>query len=494
MNLQFGKKQYQWGFSTLEMLLALALVAMVISAVTLVVFGNNSLAEDSQTNSEALYKAQELLDNARETSRQNFDSVVPATANYVNGITYTTELDIPLSAQSKCGEQAVSRVTWTGEHGRALQVELAATLTNVPEMLALGGACDTAPSSKTWNPPATWASSNFNPGKPTGLAALNRIVYVTGDKSPFLYITDTSGSTFGQSSGLFVNFANGFDDGAKLNDVAVSKSSNGRVYAYVARDTTTNQFEVIDVTDIHNPFSVVQRSLAGVDPTKSYPQGFRIYYYDNKVYVINRETTGPELHIFNAATPGVAASVTEIASKELNRTVEDFEIVKQAIAGSTYYIAYMASDKNTGELSVYNVTNPFNISEITTAEPVFSGNQDGASVFVTNGKLYFGRLSSSGPDIYVFNIANPMSGTVLPTLAQKDIGTSALGLVVSGQFLFVATEKTNSEFQVFNSSTLSVISEFNFPNVITNGTAYEKDWVYVASEGNDALRILYSPN
>lgn len=50
------------GIATLEMLIALAILVVSISAVILVAFGNQAMSVDAQTNSEALYKAQAALE------------------------------------------------------------------------------------------------------------------------------------------------------------------------------------------------------------------------------------------------------------------------------------------------------------------------------------------------------------------------------------------------------------------------------------------------
>jgi Tfp pilus assembly protein PilV len=489
----------QAGFSTLEILIALALVILTISAITLVGFGSQSVAADSQTNTEALHKAQEILDNALETSRNSFDSVVTTVSTYTNGIIYNTLLDIPIGA--KCLKSATSTVSWMGDHKRQQNVTLKTQLTNVPEMLALGGNCDTVPPPAIgWNPPDTWASSNFNPGKPTGLDALNRIVYMTGDKTPFLFIADTNGVAKGVSSGLFINFSNGFDDRAQLNDVKVARLSDGKIYAFVARDTSTNQFEIINVNDIHNPVSVAKRSLAGV--SGSAPQGWRLYYYNNYVYIVARFTAGPELHIFNVNNP---SSPTEITINgglgfDLGRTVESMVVAKKTISAVDHFFLFTATDKDSAELSVFDTTysapNVAVLTEVVAADQNLPGFQDGSSVFYNNGYLYFGRTSTpSGSDLYIFDAHDPSAS--LPLMQQRDIGTGAIGIVVSGPFTFVATSKTNSEFQVWTSNPLQPITQvnttnFNFPNIISNGIKYENDWVYVASQGNDALRIIYN--
>ncbi len=482
------------GFSTLDLLIALPLLILCIVTVIIVSFGNQSVSLDSQTNSEAIAKAQNLIEQARAQSRLDFGSVVT---------TSTTTEDIydkkTVVNAGQCGSDVTGQVFWKTEN-RSQSVVLNTHISDIPLAVALGGNCDNSPSGKTWNPPDTWNCDNFQPGKPTGLDALNRKVYMTGDKSPFLYIADTSSASYNpschtQTGNLFVNFTNGFADDYQLNDIKIARMSDGQIYGFVARDNNTEQFEILNLNNINQPYSVASSTLAGV--SGSAPQGWRLYYFENKVYIVTRFTAGPELHIYNVATPWNPSSVTELGSKDLGRTVESLVINKKFLSGSWHYFAYMATDKDTAPLSVYDVTNPSAVTEVTSAEPVFSGYQDGNAVAVIGNKLYFGRSSDpSGSDLFVYNIFNPLSGSPLGLLGQADINTSVLAIAVSGNFAFLGTSKTSKEFQVWTSdpNDIHLIKTYNFPNVIQNGDKYENDWVYIASEGNDALRILYSPN
>src|ERR1051326_2061073 len=87
-----AEKDDQTGFSTLEVLLAFAVVIICVSAVIALIFGSQVAAVDSQTNSEAAQKAQEMLENARATAKQNFSLVVPIPA-VTDGI-YQKTLDV----------------------------------------------------------------------------------------------------------------------------------------------------------------------------------------------------------------------------------------------------------------------------------------------------------------------------------------------------------------------------------------------------------------
>jgi len=65
------------GGSTLEILIAFLIISLSIGAVTMLSFSNQSVAVDSETNNEALYKAQQMLEKARSDSRFDFALVNP---------------------------------------------------------------------------------------------------------------------------------------------------------------------------------------------------------------------------------------------------------------------------------------------------------------------------------------------------------------------------------------------------------------------------------
>src|SRR3989344_5566093 len=77
----FFFKKSSAGFSTLEILIAFGVLIMAVTAVILVIFGNQSVAVDTETNSEALSKATISLEEARATSRQSYNSLISKSSN-----------------------------------------------------------------------------------------------------------------------------------------------------------------------------------------------------------------------------------------------------------------------------------------------------------------------------------------------------------------------------------------------------------------------------
>ena len=499
-----GRKQ---GSSILEVLIALSVLTLGIAASAMLTFANQTLKLDSDTANVALYKDKDFLEEARARSREDFDSLLPIAPVLDpdpdnNNFKYTKELVV--IDVTPCRKETISRITYSADPKRPQKIELKTDFTDVAGALALGGDCAIDPPESNWDNPQKFASDNFNPGKPKSIDVLNRIVYMGSDKVPFLHIADTTHAVLGQSNGLFVTFSNGFNASSQINAVDAATwrdplDGTIHTYVYAAMDTNANQLKVIDVTDIQNPVLVATRSLSAC-VTGSYPEGWRVYYYKNRLYFVTRETAGPEFHIFDVSTPSNPVELGGGACKgtQLNTTVNSLAVRDQIVGGVTKRFAYLATTENDGELQVYDVTDPLDagaISEVAAARQNLSGAQDGQSIYLVGYKLYFGRQSTpGGPDLYIYNSLDPTTG--LPLLGSKDINTGVIALRVAGKFAFVGTPKTNAEFQVWNISNpenIEFINTYNFPNIIENGIDYEPDFVYSTSSANDSLRIIYSP-
>lgn len=489
------------GNSTLEILIALAILSLAFTAVLLVFAGNQSVAIDTQTSDEALGIAQAQIEAARAASRQDFNQVTSVTANVTKGpLTYTDTFAV--ANLTPCLARATSTVSWQ-QGSRTLSIVLTTLLSDVAGTMALGGDCATSAPTGGWTNPTRFASDTLSPGKPISLDVLGRIAYVGLDKDPFLAIADTSIATLGQNSGLFVTFGNGFaldKQPYSLDAARVFDSSSGtfKTYLFAAVASTTAQLRVMDVTDFNNPVNIATTSLSSC-VAGSFPEGWLVYYYKGVVYLLTRETAGPEFHIFNVSTPANPVEYPigggSCKGLALNDTVESLVVRDQVVSGVTKRYAYFATDQNSKELRVFDVTDPLNPAEVTAANQDLPGNQDGASVFAVGSRLYFGRQSvASGADLYVFDISNPPTG--IATLGSVDIGTGVIGITVAGNFGFMATPKTNQEFQVWNianAASITNISKYNFGNIVANGVDYKPDYVYTTGQATPNLQILYSP-
>ncbi len=494
-----NNKKYSGGSMTLEILLAFAILIFCLTAVISISFGNQSITVDSETNTEAISIAKKTLEDARSLSRQNYLGVIATTSTEtLGGLTYTKVLEVV--DVTPCKKQTTSTVTWLTGLVKTQEVEFTTFFTDIAGALALGGDCAASPPGSNWDSPERFASDTFSPGKPTSIDVLNKIVVLGVDKDPFVEIADTKNAYLSQnfSDPLFLPFMNGFSLGDTPNGIDAINWTDAfgvtKKYAFFAISSTTNQLLVVDITDVRNP--VLKKSVPlSSCVAGSAPQGWRLYAYKDRLYFLTRFTAGPEFHIFDISSPINPIEFGSGACKgfELGDTSESIEVRDQNIGGTTVRFVYLATDENDKELRVLNVTNPLAITEVTTATQDLTGNQDGQSVYIVGNKLYFGRQSNpSGPDLYIYDISNPVVGLTL--IGSQDINTGVLGIRVAGPFAFLATPKVNKEFQIWNISNLSSISlikEYNFGNVVNQGIDYEYDFIYATGQSTPNFQILY---
>ena len=481
--------------NTLEALIALAVLTLGISASVLVSFGSQSLAVDVQTNREALSKAHAALEDTRATSRQDFASIV-------SQATTTDDMYLKrfeLLDDEQCKKVVLSRVVWNVTPSRHEKVELQSSLGDIALALAYGGDCIVDPPHSIWDNPQRFASDTISTGKSTAIDVLDKIAYIGADHSPYFYIADTTLAVLGQTSGLLVVFGNGFDAGAQINSLdAIHDLSSGKNYVFAAMDAPTNQLEVIDVTDIHNPVIAATRSLSPC-VAGSYPQGWRVRYYGGKLYVTTRFTAGPEFHVFDVTTPANPTEYTigggVCRGFNLGDTANDFVVKDQIVGGMSKRFIYLATDEIDKELRVFDVTDPIHMSEVTPANQDLPGAQNGLSVFLLGNKLYVGRQSTpGGPDLYIYGVSNPLAGLTL--LDSQDIGTGVLAIRVAGRFAFLATPKSNKEFQVWDISkplAITRIKDYSFGNIVDEGLDYESDSIYATGQATPNFQMLYRP-
>jgi Tfp pilus assembly protein PilV len=486
-------KKLEEGFSTIEMLIAFVILIVTLVSVVQVTFGNQSVAVDSQTSDEAIFLAQKYLEDARASrSHDDFLSIVSVSSTPIPNNIFTRQtkvLDI-----SPCAKQVTSLITWQ-QSLRTLSTSMTTLLTDPTEAIALGSDCASSPPTGGWNPPELFASDTISPGKFDTVDVLQKIAYLGSDVLPHLYIADARNAYLGQNKTdpMMVSFANNFNfDGNtidEINDIDTYKDlSTGKVYAFTATASATAQFNVIDVTDIHNPVLVAKRKLAGITATDSTAWGWRTYYYNKRLYITSRETAGPELHIFDVSDP---ANPTEIGSKELNTTVNDFTVRED--------IAYFANQSDLRELLVYDVSDPSLVLEIVGARIDLPGNQNGESVFLLGNKLYFGRQeTSSGPEFYILDASDPRSAIGgLPVVGQYNLNKDVTGIRVNSKFAFIASRDDSSGgFKVLDISNplniQPIYLTFNFGNKLRD-MDYGDDFVYAVGNSTPNFQILYSP-
>lgn len=499
------------GFTTLELIIAMAILSIAFIGAVGASYAAQYWSITSQTSNEGLYKAKTALEETRALTKQDFYQATssplarsasahdPIDAACLGGslcyFTQTIVTDI-----SSCSKYAEARVSWQVGGYPTTTTSLFTYLTNADEAVALGGDCVLAEPSGDWAAALRGVgAAALDPGQFfTAVDVLHTTVYATASSSPhFLVYSVPSG--IGQAP---VRIGSASGSHVRLNDVdAITDLATGRTYAYVAQHATTSQLGVFDVTEPSAPTLVTERRIRSIVSPGAFSEGWKVFAYGNRLYVITRETSGNEFHVFNINTP---AQPAEIGSGfELDRTVNDLVVRNQRVGGGIRRFVFLATDADAKELSVLDVTGDV-VSEIASID--LPGNQDAASLSLAGNTLYVGRQNGAGPELYAFDATDPSALALSSVLGRGEVGADVIALRVSGAYVFTGTGEIGREFQTWSAdysewdpsvAGAGRLSSFSFPHLAATGIDVAGNWVYAVSQSmgspGDALQVLYAP-
>ncbi len=478
------------GFSTLEIMIALAVIAIVLAGVILADFGVQYWTVTAQTSNEALYKGKVQLEKIRSASVHDFYSAVSTpstkdtdTACGSGGLCYyiqNTVADI-----SPCSKYVESTISWQVPRYPTSTTYLPSYLSSAKEAVSLGGDCGLNYPFGAWSSPIEMSNGNLA-APPTGIDVVNGVAYVTESTSPYFEVTSVSAP--GSTSALAPP-----RDPASFNALDVARDlATGRLYAYVAANNT--QFRVIDVTNPKSPLQIASSVLSGVATSTSQGQGWRIVYYDRKVYLTTRYNSGlPELHIFDVGYPirPFEVGYDTVAKRlgiSLGTSVYDMAIRDQysAVDKKIHRFLFLATTLTTGELKVLDVSDPKKVNPTPIATCDLRGNYQATAITVLGNTLYLGRDTPSGtPDLLAFDATDPLSPSFCTPLGQTEVETGFLdysrhvvGIRASGPYLYIATTNTtraHGQVQVRSvlPSSLSLLGTFAVPLLTDNALDFD---------------------
>lgn len=292
-------------------------------------------------------------------------------------------------------------------------------------------------------------------------------------------------------TGALVAPQNGFFLYAPVNavdQVLVWENGESKRYAFLALASTSRQFAVVNLTDAARPVLIASSTLPGVDPAGSFPQGFRIRYFDGAIFVVVRETAGPELHAYDARDP---AHLVHRGSLAVNSTLNDIDLRLE----NGKRILYAASARDSGELAAFDVTDLTRPTEILARRVDLPGSQDGRSIAILGKYAYLGRASNTGgPELIVFDI----SQTVPAVVGSGEVGTHASGITAVGKTAFITATpdgRTARRLEAWSIASTSPVRLFQYalPSLAFRGFDYDGSSVYVVREEGSVLERLVSP-
>src|SRR3989338_7109544 len=508
-------KTSQSGFSTLEIVIAFAILVIALSGVIYVLFCDQSTAMSSQTNSGALYRAQQIIEDARASkSHTTFPSIISAGL----GLEDIYQKALQVSDISQCAKQLTGTVTWNDEN-RPQNVTLSTVITDPLEALALGGSCaSVGPGPDDFRRANSFHGNVTLDGSGTSIRVRGNILYLgskhNNPNSPDLSIANISDiPNLDDSDFIKLAINHGGSELNGINDFElVDYLSLGKRFIFAAGnygnpggggptgEKPQGQLQVVDVTDYLNPAPVASLSLPGVSgECNDYcPSGRKIAYYDGKVYSGTHRVGGSEFHIYDVTDPFNPIHLGNTCSTQIEHNINDI-IVRNGRA-------YLATSSDTEEVIVLNVagcvspgTCPITQIGVFDAKDI-SGNpsdEDGQTLFLIGTKLYLGRdrvNSANERDFYILDADN------LNVLGSKKINnqnnTTITGIQISSGLAFIASTDSNNPFSVWDVSDPSDINRwdvcsYNF-SVVPVEMYFDSNRIYVAATDQSDVRIIES--
>ncbi len=510
------------GFSTLEMMIAMAIMTVTLTAVIVVSFGTQGALVGGETNSEAMNIAQKSLEQEQQLARKDF-RLVSATTSQWDIYTGTTTVD-PWAGEPYTSKKITATVSWKDQHQQDHFVTLTTILSNF--MNAVGGDTCAAPTG-TWSAPQgtdyafNTTSLISTPGVYTlaGLDAYRGKLYVGAQSAPsgqptfFVFdIANPPHKPILLGGVNTVPSASASQRGPR--DIVAGNSAmlSGVVHSYVyaangynadynscALSDKCSQLQVLDVTDPLHPSVVVNfkfatssqsvpNSLPYVSGSAGQAYGETLFYNQGYLYVgLHTAGSGPEfaiLDVHDPLNPHAIGPGYDVGA----------EVHAISVRGK---FAYLATGNSGNELLVLDVSNPFTPTPVTN---VFNppGLNAGASIYTIGDSLYFGKQYAGGqPEFYILDITNPLSAVPLVSATSKKVlGSSIAGLVVRNTLAHVLTS-TSRALYTYLIADPSNISQYASPIAMPgDGVALdcELNYLYAASNnGTTGYISLITP-
>lgn len=459
-------KLKQKGTVTLELLIAFSILILNITAVTLVINSSQYISVDIRTNQQALFLANNLLEEAMANSALDFN-LVNTTTPILDDIYQKNLFVEPIDFFTK---KVTSIVAWQNQ-SRNQTIELATLVTN--KTAVNGGDTCSSTLLGDWSTPTLLGSLDL--GQSVGATDVDvfaNIAFITANTSVQsdydFYIVDVSNPDLSP-----LPIIASVDTGPGINAVQVTPD-----YAYVANTSINGHLQIIDIKDPNNPSLVNNFKLTNVTGSGV---SNSIFYLDGFVYLgLTSTTTGPEFSIIDVSNPSIP---TVVGGYDIGHQVNSI-YVKDTFA-------YIASP-NSNELIILDVSDP---SSPTLASNINlpDNSANGKSIDLVGDTIFLGRTVGASPttkELQMINVTDKITPIVL---SSADINHTINAVKVRDNLAFMTINKTSSSqvgFQIWDLDTMTLHGSTPIEQTSAGGMDCEGNIFYVAQRHNKALQII----
>lgn len=483
------------GFSVVEIVMAMGIGVIVITAAIQSSFGEQSSLTSASLSAAVASDAAELSWREESLARQDF--------NFVTSTSSTGEFtdDIAVTLQPDLVSKLVSVHAWSPLNPAVSTIHT--TLVSNLDNIEAPDTCDATLHGDWQHPEHADIDIRSLIGTTTGAYAVSdvdafmHVLYVaiestTYKTDPTLLALDISGPF----NPVLLGQLNTSSTTAGIAALRVGRSGGStHVYAANAGSFAKGQLQIVDATDpAHLGYPVTYKIPTAYAPAAG--NGRSIYYKDGLAYL--GLTAAPGTTEFHIVDVHDAAHPSWLGGYAFGSGVE-----KIVVKGSR---AYLATNDNARELAVLDVSDPTAPYVLGSYDaPGSVGSGYGRSLFVRGTTAYLGRtwvLNSGVPESYVLDVSYP---NAIAPLATRDVGTSmhpygVYGTLVRSGLAFLLTKSSaGGQLQIVP---IDPVSGYGTAAALTldlpagfGGTALdcEQDALYIGSvdtAGNGMLTVV----
>lgn len=452
-------KNSKYGFTLLEALLAIALVAVFSSGLFTLFYSNEVAIEIGEDQEVATALAREGLELASNIASDNFLNLADgsyvlseSSGNYslassgtdvIDGI-YTrtvtvssvmrndaSQIDDEGDNEDNQTKLITVTVAWNGVMLNSRSVVLQRYLTDW--------------SGISWT---QTTETSFTAGTNNTTEVLASDLSIA-DNGKVELLTTAGGSTYFETVNVYERAKN-------------VEYSDDIVYVAVAK--TNGGFCSADLTDPENPVELDCLNIGG--------KGFDVVLHEDYAFVaVDDRNDG--LAIVDISDPDdLDVEETHDVEQSANRL---------AIQGNHVYVAV---DDNSDSMTIVNISDPEN--PFTTA--TVNAGSAGTAIEVSGNYAYLGL---SNGDLRIYDVSNPNSPSLESTLSVSSGDLS--GAVLSGSYLYVSTTDSSNGLYVLNVSDPTSpfsVGGYDFGYYASDVDIYD-DFLYVAGENNHGAAVIY---
>jgi len=472
MNLKFNKKS---GQSIIELLVALGIFVVAVSAAFQVFFGGQKIVIDSRNVNLATDYGWQAVEAVRNIRARNWSELTPGSHGLVfqNGewlfssssvsnsediFTRTVEIGVTADENVRI---ATTTVTWQTDNQIKTFV-IVEELTNWEAYTQ--SSCRAQELTGNWLAPRIIASGSIGSGN-TGTDVIVKL--------PYIYVSSISGTS--ANPDLFV-FEYTTSSPSLVESINIGSGGINQIflkgnYIYASSPNDNKELVIINVT---NPLDITEAGSLNLTGTSD---GLGVIAFSNTAAIGRTDSAANELVFINVTNP---ASPTIISSQATNGDVNDF-----AATSNDLFLVSEESDEDVWHFNITNPANPtfvsyYDITGTTEDLSIFIHEKNGRTLLVGNEQSEIVSIGATNTAAMYVRDRTTFSGWV------NDI------TCVAGDIAFLATDDDAKELIAINFFDPDNLSEYSSLSLSADalGIDFADNKVFIAIESSNALQII----